>query len=58
MGLGQCDNHKNFMDKSPPQGKQCKWLMQMELIFNHKFVSDSLHSHDPYLERNHHTSFL
>ncbi len=34
MGLGQCDNHKNLMDKLPPHVKQCRWLMQMELTFN------------------------
>jgi len=58
MGLGQYDNHKNIMDKSPPQTKQCRWLMQMELTFNHKLVLDSLHLHDPYLEINHHPSSL
>jgi len=30
----------------------------MELTFSHKLVLDSLHSHDPYLERNHHPSSL
>ncbi len=54
MGLGQCDNHKNLMEKSPPQAKQCKWVMQMELTFNHKLDLDSLHSHDPNLERKRH----
>jgi hypothetical protein len=34
MGLGQCDNYKNLMDKLPPHAKQCRWLMQMELTFN------------------------
>jgi hypothetical protein len=54
MGLGQCDYHKNLMDKLPPHAKQCRWLMQIELTFNHKLVLDSLHSHDLDLERNHH----
>jgi len=44
MGLWQCDSHKNIMNKSPPQAKQRRWLMQMELTFNHKLVLDSLHS--------------
>jgi len=32
--------------------------MQMELTFSHKLVLYSLHSHDPYLERNDHPSSL
>jgi hypothetical protein len=43
MGQGQYDDHKHLTHKLPTQARQCKWLMQMELILAHKLDSKLLH---------------
>jgi hypothetical protein len=56
MGQGQYDDHKHVTHKSPTQARQCKWLMEMEIILAHKLGLELVHWHGSNLTRGYHHS--